>query len=442
MTVFALHPSLKIGCAVAAVEIFGIPAMIKEQTGEDSSSYQVTAEVRLFKFEEELAALNSSLEKGDIRTSFESKAELEQYLGLVLMDSSLLESAGIVEDLEKSFEYGFDLYPALKKEANARFVVSLLDESHTECTADPHIITITSHRVIKNMEFYVEASIFTELFDAEKLKDGVLTDNYEPSAYLITTLTRDENGEIKIETEDCYDALYNFTTAEYEMNNGNKALVVTAEKYIGIDMRALCVALMNYGAEAQKYFAATTDYTYTELMNVGFEQYQDLVKPYSSNLVEKVGTVGASKAGIFGTTVNGFDKRAVSVSANGIFALNYYFTPSFAAEKVTLYYWDATQFASVATLTAENASGSKEMTLLNGQNEYWACIDGIAAKEIDQTIYACAVYEVDGVTYSTGVIPYSVATYCVNKASGESKIKAFAEAMVVYCYHAKTYFNY
>jgi hypothetical protein len=208
------------------------------------------------------------------------------------------------------------------------------------------------------------------------------------------------------------------------------------------NMRALCVALMNYGAEAQKYFAATTDYTYTELMNVGFEQYQDLVKPYSSNLVEKVGTVGASKAGIFGTTVNGFDKRAVSVSANGIFALNYYFTPSFAAEKVTLYYWDATQFASVATLTAENASGSKEMTLLNGQNEYWACIDGIAAKEIDQTIYACAVYEVDGVTYSTGVIPYSIATYCVNKASGESKIKAFAEAMVVYCYHAKTYFNY
>lgn len=226
---------LLVGCAVAAVEIFGIPAMIKEQTGEDSSSYQVTAEVRLFKFEEELAALNSSLEKGDIRTSFESKAELEQYLGLVLMDSSLLESAGIVEDLEKSFEYGFDLYPALKKEANARFVVSLLDESHTECTADPHIITVTSHRVIKNMEFYVEASIFTELFDAEKLKDGVLTDNYEPSAYLITTLTRDENGEIKIETEDCYDALYNFTTAEYEMNNGNKALVVTAEKYIGID---------------------------------------------------------------------------------------------------------------------------------------------------------------------------------------------------------------
>lgn len=82
-----------------------------------------------------------------------------------------------------------------------------------------------------------------------------------------------------------------------------------------------------------------------------------------------------------------------------------------------------------------------EMTRLSGRNEYWACIDGIAAKEIDQPIYVCGVYEVDGVMYSTGVIPYSVATYCVNKASGESAIKYFAEAMVVYGYHAKTYFG-
>lgn len=206
-------------------------------------------------------------------------------------------------------------------------------------------------------------------------------------------------------------------------------------------MRALCVALMNYGAEAQKHFAATSDYTYTELMNVGFEQYQYLVKPYSGSLVNKVGAVGAVKAGNFGTTAKGFDRRSVTVSANGAFALNYYFMPSASAEKVTCYYWTAAQFASVSVLTAENASGSMEMTRLSGRNEYWACIDGIAAKEIDQPIYVCGVYEVDGVMYSTGVIPYSVATYCVNKASGESAIKYFAEAMVVYGYHAKTYFG-
>lgn len=226
---------LLVGCAVAAVEIFGMPAIVGEQTGEDASSYKVTAEVRFFKFGEDLAELGTSIENGNLRTSFESKAELEKYLGLMLVESPILENAGVVENLEESIEYGFDLYPALMKDANARFVVSMLDGDRAECTEDPHIITITSHRVIKNMEFYIEASIFTELFDEEKLKDGVLTDNYEPSAYLITTLTRDENGEIKIETEDCYDALYNFTTVEYEMNNGNKALIVTAEKYIGVD---------------------------------------------------------------------------------------------------------------------------------------------------------------------------------------------------------------
>ena len=78
---------------------------------------------------------------------------------------------------------------------------------------------------------------------------------------------------------------------------------------------------------------------------------------------------------------------------------------------------------------------------VESSGSYIVTTHGIAAKEIDQPIYVCGVYEVDGVMYSTGVIPYSVATYCVNKASGESAIKYFAEAMVVYGYHAKTYFG-
>lgn len=224
---------LLVGCAVAAVEIFGRPEVIQEQTGEDSSSYQVSAEVKFFKFEEELASLYTAVEKGDIRTSFESKAELEQYLGLVLMDSSLLESAGIVEDLEKCFDWGFYLYPVLEKDTNARFVVSILDGDRVESTEDPQIITVTSHRVVRNMRWFIEANIFTELYDAEKLGEGLLTDSYKPSSYLITTFILDENGEMTAFSENHYDALYTFTTAEYEMKNGNTALIVTAEKYIG-----------------------------------------------------------------------------------------------------------------------------------------------------------------------------------------------------------------
>jgi hypothetical protein len=205
-------------------------------------------------------------------------------------------------------------------------------------------------------------------------------------------------------------------------------------------MRALCVALMNYGAEAQKYFAATTDYTYTQLMNEGFEAYQNLVTAYNGNILNQPNAVDAAKAGIFGTTANGFSSRSVSMSADGTFALNYYFTPSVEVEKVTFYYWTADQYASVKELTKENASGSKEMILSEVANKYWANIGDIAAKDMDQTIYACGVYEVDGVTYSTGVISYSLAKYCMNKASTVCDIQAFAAATAVYGHYAKSYF--
>jgi hypothetical protein len=206
-------------------------------------------------------------------------------------------------------------------------------------------------------------------------------------------------------------------------------------------MRALCVALMNYGAEAQKYFAATTDYTYTELMNAGFEEYQYLVQPYSRDLLNLPGTVDAVKAGEFGTTANGFTQRSASMSADGSFALNYYFTTAVPVEKVTMYYWTAEQYAAAAVLTPENASGSKEMVRLEAVNQFWANYDGIAAKEMDVPLYVCGVYEAEGEVYSTGVIAYSMARYCTGKAENNSEIQNFARAMAVYGYHAKTYFQ-
>ena len=213
------------------------------------------------------------------------------------------------------------------------------------------------------------------------------------------------------------------------------------EKSSDENMRALCVAMMNYGAEAQKYFAANTDYTYTTLMNEGFEEYQALVKPYSSDLLMMPSAVGEEKAGEFGISPNGFTRRTASMSADGTFALNYYFTASVPTQQMTMYYWTEEQFNSVATLTPENASGIQEMVATEGVNQFWAKYDGIAAKEMDETVYVCGVYEVDGVTYSTGVIAYSMAKYCIGKAEISCEIQDFAKAIAVYGYHAKTYFK-
>jgi hypothetical protein len=205
-------------------------------------------------------------------------------------------------------------------------------------------------------------------------------------------------------------------------------------------MRALCVALMNYGAEAQKYFASISDYTYTELMNEGFEAYQYLVQPYSSDLLKQPTAVSASKAGSFGTTATGFSSRSASMSADGTFALNYYFTTSRSVETVTFYYWTAEQYAAVTELTADNASGVKEMVPTQTANQFWANYDGIAARDMDQTVYVCGVYQVDGETYSTGVLAYSMAKYCISKAETACDIQDFAKAMTVYGYQAKSYF--
>jgi hypothetical protein len=129
------------------------------------------------------------------------------------------------------------------------------------------------------------------------------------------------------------------------------------------------------------------------------------------------------------------------MSADGSFALNYYFTTSQAVDRVTFYYWTETQYAAVGELTPANASGSREMIPTGDGNTYWANYTGIAAKNMDQTIFACGVYEKDGVTYSTGVISYSLARYCKNMAnSTTSNFRAVAQATAVYGYHAKTYF--
>jgi hypothetical protein len=45
---------------------------------------------------------------------------------------------------------------------------------------------------------------------------------------------------------------------------------------------------------------------------------------------------------------------------------------------------------------------------------------------------------VDGVTYCTGVIPYSISTYCRNNAEGAMGDLAYATA--VYGYYADNYF--
>ncbi|MBQ7345689.1 MAG: hypothetical protein IJW45_06480, partial [Oscillospiraceae bacterium] len=107
---------------------------------------------------------------------------------------------------------------------------------------------------------------------------------------------------------------------------------------------------------------------------------------------------------------------------------------------MTFYYWDAETYNSVDALTKDNATAAMDMTLA-GTNSYYGVVEGIAAKEMDETVFVAGVYEVDGVEYTTGIIAYSLGKYCETVAAKDtSDQQAFAQATAVYGYYAKEYF--
>ncbi|MBQ7345657.1 MAG: hypothetical protein IJW45_06315, partial [Oscillospiraceae bacterium] len=66
----------------------------------------------------------------------------------------------------------------------------------------------------------------------------------------------------------------------------------------------------------------------------------------------------------------------------------------------------------------------------------------IAAKKLDETVYVAGFYTYDGVTYSTGLLNYSIGKYCEGIAAKDTSTQqALAQATAVYGYYAKEYFS-
>ena len=201
-------------------------------------------------------------------------------------------------------------------------------------------------------------------------------------------------------------------------------------------MKALVVSMLNYGAAAQQYFGYKTD----ALMNADLTaEQQALVSVYDESMVASLVSADASKLGSFAATTGGFSKLSASVSFEGAFSINYYFTPGKSVDgDVTMYYWTADTYNSAAELTAENAFASYAM--VPGE-EYWGSVVDIAAKRMDETIYVAAVYTSGGEICSTGVLAYSLGRYCESIASDDaSGMQPLAQATAVYGSYAKDYF--
>jgi hypothetical protein len=166
-----------------------------------------------------------------------------------------------------------------------------------------------------------------------------------------------------------------------------------------------------------------------------------MVIAYDKTLFTGAVEVDVNKLGAFAATA-GFSKRTATVSFEGAFCVNYYFTPDAAVSgNMTLYIWTPEDYAAATTLTAENAS--KTMTMTAGSDgRYWGQVSGIAAKSLDETYYVAGVYtDAEGNTYCTGVIAYSLSKYCISKAVSGNAMQELASATAMYGYYAKVYFG-
>ena len=229
-----------------------------------------------------------------------------------------------------------------------------------------------------------------------------------------------------------YSKCYNYAPTTYAYSLLSKSTTTQ-------DMKNLVVAMLNYGAAAQEYFGYNTE----ALVNASLtDEQKAFVIDYNADMLDGLTVCTADKKGdLFGSGNTGFNTRTPSVNFEGAFSVNFYFADPKATvgSDVTFYVWDAETYNSVDTLLPTNATATSTCTF--DGTYYMGIVEGIAAKEVDETFYCAAVFTgEDGNTYVSGVIAYSLGYYLENQTVG-TKMPDFAQATAVYSYYAKSCFQ-
>jgi hypothetical protein len=283
-------------------------------------------------------------------------------------------------------------------------------------TAEPSLSTAS--RVYSQCPYNSETGLFmaqTDGIDAKRLGDTCYYAAYAKS----------------VEAPYLYTQTYAYSPKKYATNMLTKS--TTSEK-----QKALCVAMLNYGTAAQEYFGYKTD----DLMNASLTaEQQAMVAQYDASLFTGAVPADSSKIGSFARTETCFSSRKASVSFDSAFSLNYYFTPDNTVDgNVDFYYWTKADYDAADVLCADNATGKVTMIKQN-DGSYYAEIEGIAPKNLDDTYYVAGVYTSDAQVYCSGVVSYSVSQYCLKAASGTGPMKDLAQKALMYGYYADAFFN-
>lgn len=205
-------------------------------------------------------------------------------------------------------------------------------------------------------------------------------------------------------------------------------------------LKSLCMALMNYGSAAQVYFQEIDEeYEYTSLMNSTLTAYQDTVEDFDS------ATMVDSRAPSVATSLNvdqsKFNTNAYNFSLVGAIELNFKFTTKVSFDEAGIVVWEKDQYTGATELTLENASYIHAANSIDGMT-FTAKAEGMAPKEMGETIMVSGYIVVDGEYYYTPVLRRSL-DYCadgINNGNYGQNFKNTMKAMVVYGEYAKLYF--
>ena len=202
------------------------------------------------------------------------------------------------------------------------------------------------------------------------------------------------------------------------------------------EMKPIVVAMLNYGAAAQSYFAYNTDAPVNAALT---DEQQALVETYRSDMIAAVTQPDSTKVGSF-VSDKTYAARYPTISFEGAFCINYYFQPTLdVVGDVTMYLWTLEDYNAAQVLTKDNATKAVKMTLTES-GEYLGLVDGIAAKDLDKAVYVSFVYS-DGTTeHCGGVIGYTIGLYCKSQAGKTGLLAELAAATAVYGYYAKQLF--
>ena len=198
------------------------------------------------------------------------------------------------------------------------------------------------------------------------------------------------------------------------------------------ELKAVCAAMLHYGAAAQVYFGDYKPYGYADA-NI-LDQYPTAA--WEPGLLTSAAEVPASGISATGDVAD----KGKSLSLTGAVCVNYYYGAEFTGGIVTaeLLVWDGVR----GPLTEENVSYRKPLNLTG--SEYAAQTDGIPARKYGDTIYTCAHFvDAQGNDHYSRISAYSPEVYAARKLSDSSTPEALREVcrrMVMFGECAENYF--